>query len=239
MKRRLDQELVRRKLVSTRSQAENFIRLSKVSVNDKIISKPGYFIKDDSKIILKQEEQYVSRGGLKLASIAENFNLNFKEKIVLDIGSSTGGFTDYALRHGASKVIAVDVGTNQLHPKLRTNSKIELYEKTDIRDFKSQTKPDIIVIDVSFISIREILPHVAQYLTKPDTLIIAMIKPQFETGAKLKNSGIIKNDTERRKILKNFEIWVKKLFVIEQKSDSKVAGLKGNLERFYLLRKVD
>ena len=236
MKQRLDQELVYRHLVASRSQAESYIRLGKVKVNDRVITKPGYFVNKSSDVVLEQEEQYVSRGGMKLASIVEKFNLNFKDKTVLDVGSSTGGFTDYSLRHGAKKVIAVDVGTEQLHPKLRDNPKVELYEKTDIRDFKLETKPDIVVIDVSFISIREILPHVAQYLTKPDTQVIAMVKPQFETGSRVKNAGVIKNDTERRKVLKDFEIWAKKLFIIEQKSDSEVAGAKGNLEKFYLLR---
>lgn len=236
MKQRLDQELVYRQLVTSRSQAESYIRLGKVFVKDKVVTKPGFFVSNNTKIVLKQDEQYVSRAGMKLASIVEKFNLDFKNKIVLDVGSSTGGFTDYSLRHGAEKVIAVDVGTDQLHPKLRTNPKIKLHEKTDIRDFKLTKSPDIIVIDVSFISVREILPHVAQYLASPDTQIVAMIKPQFETGSRVKNAGVIKNDTERRKILKDFETWAKKLFIIEQKSDSEVAGSKGNLERFYLLR---
>ena len=236
MKQRLDQELVRRHLVASRSQAESYIKLGKVLVNNRAITKPGYFISSNAQVVLKQEEQYVSRAGMKLASVAEKFRLDFEGKIVLDVGSSTGGFTDYSLRHGAKKVIGVDVGTNQLHPKLRTNPKIELHEKTDIRDFKQKINPDIIVIDVSFISIREILPHVAQYLATSDTKIIAMVKPQFETGSKIKNAGVIKNDTERRKILKSFEAWAKKLFIIEQKSDSEVVGSKGNLERFYSLR---
>jgi 23S rRNA (cytidine1920-2'-O)/16S rRNA (cytidine1409-2'-O)-methyltransferase len=173
MKVRLDQLLVTRGLVSTRSQAESYIRLGKVSigerpaktvipvsrspghdpgeaeessqkilrqaqddtVNWRVITKPGFFVSADAEIDLAAEEQFVSRAALKLKSVAEKLNLNFKDKIVLDVGSSTGGFTEFALSRGAKKVIAVDVGTDQLHPKLRKDPRIELHEKTDIRDF--------------------------------------------------------------------------------------------------------
>ena len=162
--------------------------------------------------------------------------------IVLDVGSSTGGFTDYSLKHGASKVYAVDVGTDQLHPSLQKDKRIELHEKTDIRDFRISAKPgtqpvmpDITVIDVSFISLREILPHIARELSGPNTKIAAMVKPQFEAGRNQTNKGIIKNDAMRRQILKDFEMWAKDYFVIQDKRDSDVAGAKGNQERFYLL----
>jgi 23S rRNA (cytidine1920-2'-O)/16S rRNA (cytidine1409-2'-O)-methyltransferase len=189
----------------------------------------------DAKVKLKAEEKYVSRAGLKLASVAELLGLDFRDKVVLDVGSSTGGFTDYALQHGARKVIAVDVGTNQLHHSLLGNPKIELHEQTDIRnmDYVSDT-PDIVVIDVSFISLREILPHVATLCT-PNTQIAAMLKPQFEAGHSAKHKGVIKNDSMRRDILKDFETWAKTLFVVRDKRDSDVAGSKGNRERFYLL----
>jgi 23S rRNA (cytidine1920-2'-O)/16S rRNA (cytidine1409-2'-O)-methyltransferase len=236
MRWRLDQELVRRGLVASRSQAGSYIRLGKVLVDGRSVTKAGIFVADDSDIKLVQDEQYVSRAGLKLASVADKLGLDFAGRVVLDVGSSTGGFTDYALRRGAEKVVAVDVGTDQLHPSLRGNPRIELHEKTDIRDFRVSQKPDIILIDVSFISIREILPHVAQYFATPDTLVVAMVKPQFETGAKVKNAGIVKNDTERRKILKDFETWAKRYFIIKQKVDSEVAGTHGNRERFYLLQ---
>jgi 23S rRNA (cytidine1920-2'-O)/16S rRNA (cytidine1409-2'-O)-methyltransferase len=133
-------------------------------------------------------------------------------------------------------VVAVDVGTEQLHPSLRGNPAIELHEKTDIRDFTMpDEKPDIIVIDVSFISLREILPHIATKLSGKQTLIAAMLKPQFEAGRDQTNKGVIKNDAVRRQILKDFEIWAKQYFVIRDKRDSDVAGAKGNQERFYLL----
>ncbi|MGD8374041.1 MAG: TlyA family RNA methyltransferase [Candidatus Woesebacteria bacterium] len=233
---RLDHLLVKNNLVLTRSQAESWIKLGRVKVNGKNITKPGYFVDETAKVSLNASEQYVSRAGLKLASVAKMLGLKFNNAIVLDVGSSTGGFTDYSLQHGAKKVIAVDVGTDQLHPSLQGNFAIELHEKTDIRDIKAMSDiPDIVVIDVSFISLREILPHVAT-LCNFNTNIAAMVKPQFEAGSDTKSKGVIKNDAVRRKILKDFEIWAKQYFVVADKADSDVAGAKGNRERFYLLK---
>jgi 23S rRNA (cytidine1920-2'-O)/16S rRNA (cytidine1409-2'-O)-methyltransferase len=238
MKSRLDQEVVRRKLTVTRSQAESYIKLGRVTVNRKVVTKPGHAVRPDDEIKLAAEEQYVSRAGLKLASVAEGLKLDFTGKVMLDVGSSTGGFTDYALRHGAKKVIAVDVGTDQLHPSLRTDERVELHEKTDIRQFKTTDRIDVVVIDVSFISLREILPAVAKMSTKK-TRIVAMVKPQFEAGeSSLKHRGVIKNDRLRRQILKDFEDWARVRFVIVDKADSRISGRQGNQERFYLLRKL-
>jgi 23S rRNA (cytidine1920-2'-O)/16S rRNA (cytidine1409-2'-O)-methyltransferase len=237
---RLDQALVVLGLVPTRSQAASYIRLGKVSVNKKIITKPGYMVSNSNldKVTFKAGEQYVSRAALKLASAATALNLNFKDKTVLDVGSSTGGFTDYSLKHGAEKVIAVDSGTDQLHDSLRGNPKIELHEKTDIRDFKTTVHIDIVLIDVSFISLRKVLPAVKQLVDR-QTQILAMVKPQFEAGdSEVKHKGVIKNDQMRRQILKDFEAWASNYFVVNAKADSAVSGAKGNLERFYDLRKA-
>ena len=237
MKQRLDQALASKGLISTRSQAENFIKLGDVKVNGKVVTKSGFMVNESDKVELTATEQYVSRAGLKLASIAKTLKLDFKNKVVLDVGSSTGGFTDYALQHGADYIIAVDVGTNQLHLTLQGNPKIELHEQTDIRDVKALSRTaDIVVIDVSFISLREILPTVAQ-LSGKNTQVAAMVKPQFEVGDKAKHKGVIKNDRMRRDILQDFEQWVRQYFIILDKADSEVAGTKGNRERFYLLKK--
>lgn len=234
----MDQAMVGLGLVSSRSQAESWIKLGKVKVDECQITKPGFFVGQSSKIKLTAPEQYVSRAGLKLASAMKAINLSFADKAILDVGSSTGGFTDYALKHGAKKVIAVDVGTNQLHPSLRDNPRIELHEQTDIRALQALSEAvDIVVIDVSFISLREILPHVAS-LCNSQTKIAAMVKPQFEVGGSAKHKGVIKNDAMRREILRNFEAWSKKCFVVLAKSDSEVTGSKGNRERFYLLRPI-
>lgn len=237
-KLRLDTYLAYKKLVPTRSQAEGAIKLGSVTINGKVVTKPGTFVPENAVVRLNEVERYVSRAGLKLASVAQILKLDFRDKTVLDVGSSTGGFTDYALQHGAKKVYAIDVGTDQLHPSLRRNSAIELHEKTDIRDFYLEDKPDIVVIDVSFISLREILPHLARELTSNSTHIAAMLKPQFEAGKDQTNKGIIKNDAVRRQILRDFEQWAKQYFVIVDKRDSDVAGAKGNQERFYLLKTI-
>jgi len=238
MKQRLDVVLAAKGLVSSRSQAESYVRLEQVKVNGKVATKAGQMVDDSDDIRLLAEEQYVSRAALKLKSAAEAFKLDFAHKTVLDVGSSTGGFTQFALTHGAKKVFAVDVGTNQLHPSLRGDERISLHEKTDIRDFITPEHIDLVVGDVSFISLREILPHVAT-MVDGNTDIVAMVKPQFEAGhSSVKHKGVIKNDRMRRDILKDFEAWAMQQFKIIQKADSEVPGSKGNVERFYLLRKL-
>ena len=236
---RLDQALFRLGLVSSRSQAESYIRLGQVTVDNKVIKKPGFLVGIDNTIKITASEQFVSRAGLKLKSVAEKLKLDFKDKVVLDVGSSTGGFTDFSLSRQAKQVIAVDVGTDQLHPKLRADNRVELHEKTDIRDFYTKQAIDIILIDVSFISLRHVLPHIARNLAHRDTKIIAMVKPQFEASYRVKHKGVIKNDTDRRAILRDFELWSRQYFIIEAKADSEVAGARGNRERFYLLKKVE
>lgn len=237
-KQRLDIELVKRGLVSTRSQAESYIKLGHVTVNGKVPPKSGHPVLDSDVIKVTVTQQYVSRAALKLASVAELLYLQFDGKTVLDVGSSTGGFTEYALKHGAQKVIAVELGTDQLHPSLRANPQIELHEKTDIRDFRTDQKIDIVLADVSFISLREILPSVARLCTV-NTRLAIMVKPQFEAAqSSLKHKGVIKNDKMRRDILKDFEQWALQNFQILNKADSEVSGSKGNKERFYLLKKL-
>lgn len=239
-RRRLDQWLADGRLVNSRSQAESYIKLGDVKVNGRVITKPGYMVGPDDDINLggsAAADQYVSRAALKLASVAQKFGLDFRGKTVLDVGSSTGGFTDYALRHGAAKVIAVEVGRGQLHPSLRSDPRIELHEQTDIRDITALTSaPDLVLADVSFVSLREILPHVSR-LGTPHTLMAVMVKPQFEaTAGGYKHKGVIKNDAIRRDILKDFEAWARHSFTILDKADSSVSGAKGNRERFYLIR---
>jgi len=238
MKIRLDNLLVDRKMVESRSQAESYIKLGKVAVDGIKGTKPGFFVDVNSELKILQQVQYVSRAGLKLESVAKKMRIDFRNKTVLDVGSSTGGFTDYSLKNGANKVIAVDVGTDQLHPKLRLNKKVELHEKTDIRNFRTDQKIDVVVIDVSFISIKEILPSVVN-LSNKNTKIVAMVKPQFEAGRNGTVNGVVKNNSYRRKILQDFENWCRSNnLYIENKRDSEVKGTKGNQERFYILRKT-
>lgn len=252
MKQRLDKLLLERGMVASRSQAESWIRLGRVKVDGLQVVKAGAMVGYTAKIVLDAPDRYVSRAGLKLSSVAGVLGLDFRGKVVLDVGSSTGGFTDYALQNGASKVFAVDVGTDQLHPSLRGDERIELHEKTDIRDVYSPVAhtrpgldivtmpmvPDIVVMDVSFISTRDILPHVTENIIDTHSRVAVMLKPQFEAGKQQVNRGVIKNESIRRKILADFEAWSKRYFVIEAKRDSEVSGSKGNTERFYLLKKL-
>lgn len=236
LKIRLDQLVLEQGLVISRSQAENQIKLGNVLVNDVVVKRAGTLVWPDAQITLTAKEQYVSRAGLKLASVAETLSIDFKDKTVLDVGSSTGGFTDYALRHGARKVIAVELGSNQLHPSLHGDQRIELHEQTDIRNFSTKETIDVVVVDVSFVSLRDILPSVGK-LCNGNTQIIAMVKPQFEAKqSNLTHRGVIKNEKVRRDILKDFESWARNKFVILDKSDSDIAGAKGNHERFYVLK---
>lgn len=232
---RLDIELVNRGLVSTRSQAANLIKLGYVVVGGKKELRASCAVNASTDIELTKPKVYVSRGADKLAAAARRFKISFNGKVVLDVGSSTGGFTQYAINSGAKHVYAVDVGTNQLHPKLRGNPKIIAMEKTDIRDVKKlPIQADIALVDVSFISLLKVLDATAKLL-KPSGKIVALLKPQFETGAENLNKGIVKNDYIRRQIIKKTEQKLKKDFRILAKADSELTGAKGNSERFYLL----
>lgn len=238
MKQRLDHILVEKGLAESRSQAEALIMSGVVFVDGVRRDKPGFHTEKTADIYVQSPPQYVSRAGAKLASANNKFNLDFRGAVVLDVGSSTGGFSDYAVQQGAGKVYAVDVGTNQLHEKLRADDRVVVMERTDIREASLPERADIGVVDVSFISLRAVLPYVAHHIT-PGGYIIAMCKPQFEAGVKdaTKHKGIIKNDRLRRDILKRFDLWLTHTgFAVRDKADSNVKGAKGNVERFYLIQ---
>lgn len=185
------------------------------------------------------------RGYTKLSDAARAFGFDFRDKTVLDIGSSTGGFTKYALDHGAKKVIAIEKGTNQMMSPLRYDKRIDLHEKTDIFDLKleprsiMQSAPDIIVADVSFISLKKVLKHASLCLTDKHTNYLVMMKPQFEARPNQLNRGVVKNEAMRRDIIKDFEYWLKQNgFVVVKKRDNELTGKTGNKERFYWLLNI-
>lgn len=196
----------------------------------------------------------VSRAENKLAGAAQAFSYDFRGKIVLDIGSSTGGFTEYALLRGAKKVIAIERGTRQMKAPLRFDPRIDLREKTDIfsvtrsslsrdqdesneNESKTNTRIDTILADVSFISLKQVLLHAKKQLAAPQTDFLVMLKPQFEARPFQLKNGIVKNETIRRDIIKDFEAWLKNNgFLIVNKRDNTLAGKNGNLERFYFLK---
>lgn len=180
-----------------------------------------------------------NRGYFKIKGAMSAFNFDFKNKIVLDIGSSTGGFTELALESGAQKVIAVEKGTNQMKAPLRFSPRIDLHEKTDIFDFRLSPKDklDVIVADVSFLSLRKILKYAQIHLANEKTEFLVMLKPQFEARPDQLNKGIVKNEKIRREIITDFEKWLKENhFIIHKKRDNELRGRNGNLERFYFLK---
>ncbi|MDO4746728.1 MAG: SAM-dependent methyltransferase [Candidatus Saccharibacteria bacterium] len=218
-------------------------------------------------------ENAKNRGYYKIKGAADAFNFDFRNKVVLDIGSSTGGFTEYALDHGAKKVIAIEKGTNQMAKPLRYDPRIDLHEKTDV--FKAKTIglsseehpqllrgrsdepredgreerseednpivyveiPDVIVADVSFISLKKVLSHAKGHLSDEQTEFLVMLKPQFEATPAQLNRGIVKNEKIRRDIIKQFELWLKlNGFIILAKRDNELKGRNGNIERFYHLK---
>lgn len=188
-----------------------------------------------------KDRQWVSRAANKLAEAVDRFGLArdfFVGKTVLDIGSSTGGFTELVLAKGARKVIAVEKGTRQMKAPLRFDSRIELHEKTDFFDFELAEKVDVVVADVSFVSLRLILRKLKQILprnARPELLV--MLKPQFEATEEQLVKGVVKNERMRRAIIFEFESWLKQQgFLLIQKADNETRGKNGNRERFYYLR---
>jgi len=233
---RLDEYLVKINLVESRNKAKELIKNKKVRVDGKIETKPSLKVSNPHIEIL--EKIYVSRAAWKLKNYLEKYNISFEGKSVLDVGSSTGGFSEVALEKGAKKVVCVDVGNNQLHPKIRSNPKVEVFENTDIRDFEYSEKFDILVSDVSFISILKIFDKLKNFSDE----MILLFKPQFEVGkeAKRDKRGVVIDKEAIIKARKNFEKYVSKDFEILRSEEASIKGKEGNIEYIYhLRRKVD
>ena len=206
MKIRLDELLVLKNLVASRSQAKAMILAGKVMLGTQRLDKPGQTIPADSVIRLLEPPKFVSRGGEKLEGFIEHFKLSFKGKTVLDVGASTGGFTDCALQNGAIHSTCVDVGRAQLHNKLRQDSRVKNLEKLNARYLRKEDLPfqvyPRIVMDLSFISLKKVLPNVWNFL-EPDGVLIALVKPQFEAEKHEVDlgKGIIKNEAIHNRVL--------------------------------------
>ena len=193
---RLDQLLLQHALAESREQAQRLIRAGLVRVKGQIASKPGHTYAEDVQIDLKQRARYVSRGGLKIEEAHRQFGFNLKDATCLDVGSSTGGFTDFMLQHGAKRVYAVDCGTNQLHYRLRQDPRVVVMENTNARYLTPEEIPDSIdfcSIDTSFISLTLILPPLKN-LIRPGGQIVSLIKPQFEAGKQQVGKGGVVRD---------------------------------------------
>ena len=235
---RLDQLLVQKGIADSRSKARAMIMAGVVQVDGRVIDKPGREVSGSAKVGIQEKyPPYVSRGGVKLEAGIKAFGINLKGLRLLDVGASTGGFTDCLLKHGASQVIAIDVGYGQLDWSLRNDPRVILLERTNIRHVQKEALPflpDGATIDVSFISLRLVIPKVTELLA-PRSFIIALIKPQFEAGRELVGKGgVVRDHALREKLVKEIQAfsedvgWRNAGYI-----PSPILGPKGNQE--YLL----
>ena len=237
---RLDNELVLRKLFETRNKSQEAIRSGIVFCDGKSITKPAFDVSESTKIeIIGEKLKYVSRAGLKLEKAIEVFNLNLVNKVMLDIGSSTGGFTDCALQKKAKKVIAVDVGTDVMDKTLRENPNVDLYENTDIRniDINILKEVNIATIDVSFISVTKIIDI---FKSAPNiTTIMCLIKPQFECGKQIadKYRGVVLDKQVHYSVICDINTAFKQIgFSMLGLAPSPIKGGSGNIEYISLFK---
>ena len=242
MKDRLDKIMVDRELVKSRERARALIMEGNVLVDGAPVTKAGAMINSASLITLKSGDiPYVSRGGLKLKAAIDFFNVYLKDKTAMDVGSSTGGFTDCMLQLGAKKIYCIDVGYGQIAWSLRNDPRIILLERTNIRHLERKRIPDIIdiaTIDVSFISLTKVIPKVLEFL-KENGEILALVKPQFEVGkGEVGKGGIVREEEKRLAAVASVraEIETAGLRTISM-FESPVAGQKGNIEYFLYLKK--
>ncbi len=234
---RLDIFLTEKGFFDSRNKASEAIKSRNIKINGKIVTKPSFLVDDTPHIEIFQENSYVSRAGNKLKEFLKENSINIKNKICLDIGSSTGGFCEVLLEYGAKEVCAVDVGSKQLHPKLKKDKRVKSFENCDIRDFQSDKKFDIITCDVSFVGISYILPKIKE-LSK--NKIIILFKPQFEVGKDVKRDkkGVIKDKDAINRVLVRFEsVLVNEGLKLIKKEISKIKGKEGNEEYFFYIKR--
>ena len=234
---RLDKYLVENGFFESRNQAHSAIKDRNVFVNDVIVQKPSFSVEEGDSVRVLEKIRYVSRAGDKLKEFLKDKEIELKDKVCLDIGSSTGGFTQVLLEYGAKSVTAVDVGNKQLHHSLRDDKRVRLYENTDIRDFKSDEKFDMVTCDLSFISVETISDKILEFAR--DELIL-LFKPQFEVGKDVKRDrrGVVKDQKAIERALRDFESeLVKRGYRVLIKEESKIKGKEGNVEYFFYIKK--
>ena len=243
VRQRLDLLLVERQLAPSRERAQSLILAGKVLVNTERIDKPGKSVNLDSELVVQaQDHPYVSRGGVKLAGAIREFQIEVPDRIALDVGASTGGFTDCLLQHGAQKVYAVDVGYGQLAWKLRQDPRVVNWERTNIRFLDPINLADpiqLVVVDASFISLRLILPKLYELMTVGSQLL-ALVKPQFEAGRKeVGKGGRVKEEVVHARVLNEIiEASIILGFRMFGSCESSIQGKKGqNTEYFVHLKK--
>ncbi len=241
MRERLDKVIKERGLIRSRSRAQRMIAAGRVTVDGKIVLRPGHPIDPEAQIEIVSHEPFVGRGGEKLAAALHTFDIDPRGKCCLDIGSSTGGFTDCLLQRGAARVHSVDVGHDQLDIRLRNHPRVVVHEGINARYLVPQDigEPiDLVTIDVSFISLKLVLPPLTDILV-PNGEIIALVKPQFEVGKDLlPKDGVLKNNEDRDAVLTDIRVFIENETpwrIIDQMT-SPVQGEKGNVEFLIHLR---
>ncbi len=244
-KTRADQLLVTRELAPSRTRAQALIMAGLVYVGDKRVEKSGDLLANDAPLSVRGEDHpYVSRGGVKLAGALDSFGVDPSGRLVLDVGASTGGFTDVVLQRGATKVIAVDVGYGQLHEKLRQDPRVVSLERTNARTMTLETLGldapivDLVVVDASFIGLEKLLPAIATVL-RPGGDLVALVKPQFQVRKEeVGKGGIVRDDGLRLRASAEVAEAAKGLgFDVLGEEDCVIAGPDGNRERFMWARK--
>ncbi len=230
---RLDVYLHDKGYADSREKSKQLILNNSVYVDDKLITKASYMVNDDLNIKITNTLKYVSRGYIKIEKAMQVFNLNIENKTAADIGASTGGFTDYLLKHGAKNVYAIDVGNNQLHNSLKDNPKVINLENTNFRyiDTSVFTDIDLVTVDVSFISLQYILPKIVE-ISHENTDIVILIKPQFEAGRQnIGKKGIIKDKKVHLEVLNNLKKYFDENNISLINIDySPIKGTSGNIE---------
>jgi len=232
---RIDQLLLERTLAGSRERAQAMIFAGQVFVNDRKIDKAGVLVPDDADIrILGETLRFVSRGGLKLEHALSEFHITVEGKTAIDVGASTGGFTDCLLQQGCRKVYAVDVGYGQLAWKLRQDQRVVVIERTNIREMDASLIPeavDLAVLDVSFISLEKVIPSILRFL-RPASEIVALIKPQFEVGKEqVGKGGIVRDEVARTAAVDRITEFVRRLgFEVRGVRSSPITGQDGNVE---------
>ena len=241
-KKRLDILLFEKGLAETRSLAQRMVMAGAVRVNGQIAAKPSQFFDEDCEIEIRERPRFVSRGGEKLEAALREFGLqNLDGQVCVDIGSSTGGFTDCLLQHGARRIYAVDVGYGQLHYSLRNDPRIIVMERTNVRNISSFPEPiSLVTIDVSFISLKTILPVIKKWVHTGGLQIIALIKPQFEVGRKIaaKGKGVVRDVKDHQLVIDDIIAHaVQEGFEYRGLVESPIKGPKGNVEfLIYLIK---
>jgi 23S rRNA (cytidine1920-2'-O)/16S rRNA (cytidine1409-2'-O)-methyltransferase len=240
-KKRLDLVVIEKGLVHSRQRAQALIMAGKVLVNNHIVNKPGTPVYPEDDIVLRGEDHpYVSRGGLKLEKALHTLGIDINGFVCLDVGASTGGFTDCLLQHGASRVYAVDVGYGQLAWKLRQNPRVIVIERMNIRHMQPETLRqlvDLVTIDVSFISLKIVVPETLKFMKK-SAGILALVKPQFEVGKRnIGKGGVVRVPDLHAEVIENLSnFFTRKHLFIEWVIPSPILGPKGNKEFFMSLK---